>query len=355
MPPLAATIGVVENFTVDGSSLDLGRPNRARRGKTMASGLMIETKRRRDRRQEALASSKPRIDRPRVPPGAQEVLAATIEPVHHPSYEQPEAGRALFARELRVDPAAHADGLNWLTPRLARVVASSLTGETLPHDEETRLFRQMNFCRCQILRLGVVMSRGCLRRDRALRQMTLLHRIALKVRERIVEGNLGLVISTARRLDIGVVPFADLVSEGNLALLRAVDRFDVSRGFRFSTYACRAIQHAMQRLAERTQRHRNRFPVSCDPDRDGGEGTWPVREAAATVGLVREALGSEGAGLTRRERRVLKERFGIGPTAEPSTLREVGARIGVGEERARQIQNCALAKLRDAMADHPAR
>ncbi|MEZ6241833.1 MAG: sigma factor [Phycisphaerales bacterium] len=69
----------------------------------------------------------------------------------------------------------------------------------------------------------------------------------------------------AKRTRMSEVDFADLVSEGNMALLRAVDKFDAGRGFKFSTYACRAILKAFSRQGMKLSKYRQRFPTDFDP------------------------------------------------------------------------------------------
>ena len=69
----------------------------------------------------------------------------------------------------------------------------------------------------------------------------------------------------AKRTRMSEVDFADLISEGNMALLRAVDKFDAARGFKFSTYACRAILKAFSRQGVKLSKYRAMFPTDFDP------------------------------------------------------------------------------------------
>ena len=74
-----------------------------------------------------------------------------------------------------------------------------------------------------------------------------------------------LVLAMVRRIRMPMVEFVDLISEGNKALLRSVEKFDVSRGFKFSTYACRAILKGFSRLATKTGSYRQHFSHGIRP------------------------------------------------------------------------------------------
>src|SRR5439155_21927676 len=83
----------------------------------------------------------------------------------------------------------------------------------------------------------------------AARDIALWYGRTKDTRERITQANLALVLAMAKRTRMSEVDFGELVSEGNMALLRAVEKFDTARGFKFSTYACRAILKAFSRIA----------------------------------------------------------------------------------------------------------
>jgi RNA polymerase sigma factor (sigma-70 family) len=144
------------------------------------------------------------------------------------------------------------------------------------------------------------------------------------------------------------VEFPELISEGNMALLRSVEKFDVSRGFKFSTYACRAILKSFHRLATNVGRYRQHFPTEFDPKLEHSD--YDLRkhdiQRDDSVEALRDILSRNRASLSDVERTVVMERFALGTEGKGRTLSEVGKLIGLTNERVRQIQNAALAKLR---------
>lgn len=225
-------------------------------------------------------------------------------------------------------------------------------------DREKYLFLRLNYGRRQLVEL--------LRRHAGRRLNVRVARETLRwghdvqaTRSLIVRENLGLVLAMARRTRIHSVDPCDLVSEGNLALLRAVSKFDCGRGYRFSTYACRAILKAFSRVATRTSRYRGRFPTEYDPALEQSDQAEQRRSDVERrcVDELRSILRGQLGNLSETERAVIRARFALddeqesGGGTKGKTLEEVGALIGVTKERVRQIQNKALGKIR-LMLDH---
>jgi RNA polymerase sigma factor (sigma-70 family) len=181
-----------------------------------------------------------------------------------------------------------------------------------------------------------------------------------RTRSDIVRVNMPLVLAMAKRTRIHGVDFADLISEGNLALMRSVDKFDCARGFKFSTYACRAILKSFSRVATRTSRYRGHFPTEFDPTLEKSDHLEKKRVGVEDdcVDELRAILGENTAQLSDVEVTVIRARFALdgsdpteGESRRGKTLEQVGEMIGVTKERVRQIQNKALGKLRVALED----
>jgi RNA polymerase sigma factor (sigma-70 family) len=180
------------------------------------------------------------------------------------------------------------------------------------------------------------------------------HRRFEHFREYLVRTNLALVLAMAKRTRLGDVDFAEVVSEGNMALIRAVDKFSIDRGFKFSTYACRAILKAFSRTALKSSRHKTRFPVEFEPDMEKSDWSDRKRDMVEEdcIDELKQIVDRNLADLTDVESTVIQRRFNWQQQDEhPLTLEEVGQIIGVTKERVRQIQNKALAKIRIVLED----
>jgi len=171
------------------------------------------------------------------------------------------------------------------------------------------------------------------------------------LRDAIVDRNLGLVYTMMTRFGATELDWDEQRSEALYALLRAVDGFNPWSGFRFSTYACNAITRALIQLSKRTMRYRARNPMEHESwhERPGRSDPWEELYADRLHRALDQNLGE----LTPREAAVLGWRFPM-KGGRSLTLGEVGEAIGLSKERARQIQEEALSKLRAVLDVDPA-
>lgn len=275
-----------------------------------------------------------------------ERIPADVSYVPHPLYYRPETEERLFGKQ-----AEETDIPAWRPFPERPQDAAHLPAQRarLSVDDEKRGFLRYNYARFRLS--GLVEAQH---RQAALvtaKEMVLWYRRVVDIRAGLVRAYMPLVIAMAKRTSARNVEFAELIGEGNLALLRSIDKFDVARGFRFSTYACRAILKTFRRLAGKAQRYRALFPVRYDPkldpdDHDMMRDQANRRDWLESLGKV---LAANLADLSPVERTILTERFALRPRADRQTLAAVGRMVGLTCERVRQIQNVALGKLRSAL------
>jgi RNA polymerase primary sigma factor len=178
---------------------------------------------------------------------------------------------------------------------------------------------------------------------RDLAQLERLLRRAVDVKNQIVRANLRLVVSVARKHLRAGLSLMELVSEGNITLMRAVEGFDFHRGHRFSTYATLALMKGFARtvpqlLAGRKATGAGEELLAQVPDRRPSTSTDRLFDREE----VRQLLGR----LTDRERSVVLAHYGLDGYDEPATFEQVGRRMGLSRQQVRQIEQGALAKMR---------
>ena len=269
---------------------------------------------------------------------------ACTDYVPHDSFGLKQTEGALFDGQEQHVPTWtsywHSDGESHVPNSPSR----TLTGK-----EEHRLFLRYNYARYRLGQLAQAQQRRiCQTRTRKIK---LWSERAEQARADLVRWNMALVMAMARRTRIPNVEFTELISEGNMALLRSVEKFDVSRGFRFSTYACRAILKSFNRLATKTGRYRQHFPVEYDPELEVSDYDLKKHEMQTEGSLesLREVLAANRANLSSLEQTIIMERFALASRDGRRTLSQVGKMVGLTNERVRQIQNLALGKIRAAM------
>jgi RNA polymerase sigma factor (sigma-70 family) len=245
--------------------------------------------------------------------------------------------------------------VSWYQPTRDEAVDESISGapQLMKAPEERLMFLRFNYSKLRLCKLQRLIKKSGLTRKRA-DEFLFWHRRFEHFREYLVRTNLALVLAMAKRTRLGDVDFAEIVSEGNMALIRAVDKFNVDRGFKFSTYACRAILKAFSRTALKSSRHRTRFPVEFEPEMEKSDWTDRRRDAVEEdcIDELKAIVDRNLADLSQVEETVIRRRFNWKQEEEnPLTLEEVGQIIGVTKERVRQIQNKALAKIRTVMEE----
>ncbi len=287
-----------------------------------------------------------------------QILIEGYDYVHHELFDQSEieAARQLFDEAPPVptpDTGWYHPAMNHRTDAPAQRHVKSVR---LSAKQERALFLQFNYCRFKVSQARQVPASQTAIDPAAARRMLKWHRQAEAYRDQIIQTNLALVLAMVRQTRVTQMSFADLVSEGNMALLRAVDKFDVGRGFKFSTYACRAILKALMRAGMKVSKYRQMFPVEFDPglERSYHQQYQREQDEADCIDELKRIIRCNQAELSEIEQEIVQYRFAINTRADrldtkPLTLEQVGQIIGVTKERIRQIQSKALSKLRAVM------
>jgi RNA polymerase primary sigma factor len=281
---------------------------------------------------------------------AEAVLAETYAFMDTPLFRRKNIEQELF--DFEVEPQLPLT--SWYQPTREDVDAVTAgTPQLMSAAEERLMFLRFNYAKLRLVKLQNKVKREGL--TRALAEEAIeWHRRFEHFREYLVRTNLALVLAMAKRTRLGDVDFAEIVSEGNMALMRAVDKFNVERGFKFSTYACRAILKAFSRTAMKSSRYRTHFPVEFEPEMEKSD--WSDRRRNQVeedcIDELKTIVDRNLADLSNVEQTVIRRRFNWQQEEEnPLTLEEVGKIIGVTKERVRQIQNKALAKIKAVMEE----
>ena len=240
------------------------------------------------------------------------LLSEVSEYVHHPHFSRKTIERRLFGEQAKLI-SRKATRFHELEDRVMDAVTAGERIPTLSYEQEQRLFMRYNYARKQVHQLLSKYARRKLS-NQAMRMLLAWGHRALHARRVIVRLNMPLVLAMAKRTKLSSIDFNELVSEGNMALLRSVEKFDCSRGFKFSTYSCRAILKSFSRVAMRASRYRGTFPTEFDPamERSDYVDKQRIDVELDCVDELKEIFLQNLAGLNDVEHTVIRERFALG-------------------------------------------
>ncbi len=218
-------------------------------------------------------------------------------------------------------------------------------------EQEQDLFRRMNYLKYRANMLRSRLNPHAPDEEMMVKVERFLA-AAQAIRDEIIRANMRLAISVVKKFVTPQNSFDDLLSDGIYSLMQAVDKFDFDRGFRFSTYAYRAIARNAYRAIIKKQRESSRFGTEVDESNldDSSavsESSMDVRTWTRLRGLLSQIMDR----LDRRERLIVRCRYALGGHRKVKTFQTIADRLGVSKERVRQLEQRAMSKLRALAAE----
>ncbi len=295
----------------------------------------------------ATLPSIPRRRRSETDPVFQALLDQPVEYIPSPEFERPELTDAILDAAPVSDRRSTMKAPEGTPAYLAELYAIPL----LEPKQEFHLFRQMNFwkhraelLRRQMLEAGVTPAR------RRRFEEHLAH--ATRLRNDIVQANLRLVVSIAKTMVDEANRLDDLISDGNVPLVRAVEIFDFTRGLRFSTYATWAVRNCLFRSSPRNRKWQQRFKTGSETEFLGlADEREPAAEPTFDEPPAAELIAELLRDLPQRDRTVVEARFGLGRRKATAKFREIAGELDISTERARQLLTRAMDRLRDLILE----
>ncbi len=280
------------------------------------------------------------------------LLATELEFIASPSFSAPGAAAAIF-EDGRLIPGEIVGNSKGKSPDLPPHLSRLCEAKLLTADEERSVFERMNFLKFKAkqLRQQLSIDNPC---DWTVRRIQALLVAADWYRDLMIKSNMRLVISIVKKFVNKQNGFDDLLSDGIVALLRAVDKFDVGLGFRFSTYATQVVRRNTYRRVMEKQKERQRVTLSIhESGVDVSDEHRSPSMSEERWQTLRGRLATMLDKLDRREKLIVRARFSLGGHRRVQTLQRLADKLGVSKERVRQLEKRALEKLRDFAIESP--
>ncbi len=268
------------------------------------------------------------------------------ECIYHELFDAPQADQMFLqtAEPVSTDQPS---------PRVPRDLPSYLQSlyrtPLLSPDQEQYLFRRYNYIKHKTATHLKAVDSDTVTADQ-LHSIRGLFADIEATKQRIVKANLRLVVSIAKK-HVGVSrDLFEVVSDGNVSLMRAVEKFDVWRGNKFSTYASWAIIKNFARSIPESYYHSARYVTGQDALIDTAADHHELPESASDQNRVRDLIASGLKQLPLRDQEIIAGHFGLAGIGGSLTLEQLGQRFGVTKERVRQIEQRALSRLREVLS-----
>jgi len=282
---------------------------------------------------------------------AQRLLGLPSDCIYHPSFddgslegeimaEMPDAAEYECARRRMRAPKD-------APPELASLYEMPL----LSREQEAHQFRKFNFLKHKAAKLRRELDPAHARTEE-LDAVEDLQNQGQKIKDMLVNCNMRLVVSIAKRHSGQTNNFFELLSDGNVSLLRAVEKFDYSRGNKFSTYASWAIMKNFARSIPEEQHRRERYLTGHDELFEAREDSrTDEHEVLASAEQATHKVYRLLEYLDPRERQIIRLRAGLDSGSEAMTLEKIGQQLGMTKERVLQLNVRAMKKRRTLAED----
>lgn len=276
---------------------------------------------------------------------ASEFAAEPIDFIDNPQFRKRNAEKVIVHTPL---PAPEkAKRIRKRPSNIPAYFASLYETPLLSPEEEAALFRRFNYLKYRADRLRAKIKPS-VPDETLLDEIEFFLRKAHEAWDRLVQANLRLVVSIARRFADSNHSFDELVSDGQIALMNAIEKFDYARGFRFSTYATHAIQRSFYRRIKNRQRDLTRVKSTSTEIMEEVPDHFDVENTSAEdFQRIQDLMRWIDDELDERERYIVAARFGLNDEHDARTLRTIGEELGISKERVRQLQIRAITKLQE--------
>jgi RNA polymerase sigma factor (sigma-70 family) len=269
---------------------------------------------------------------------ARRLLEQPVEYIHNASFEDPR-NDAGFLGPMPGEEQFQAQVRAMGPPRdVPAEMAHLYRWPLLNKEQEQHLFRQMNYLKYKLNKLRQKAGPGSVRVG-DLRQIEDLQSRIRQVRDRLINCNSRLVANIAKKRAALYNSLPELMSDGTVSLMRAVEKFDYARGNKFSTYATWSIPDEQHYRERYVTGHEEMFECRADVRTD-------EQEIVAQADMARDRINKLLEGLDPRTREVIRMRNGLDGNAE-MTLEQIGQHFGITKERVRQINVRGMKQLRE--------